>query len=94
MRKFEIGDTTLPGIGLGTWQAEPGVLEEALKEAVRLGYRHIDCAHLYGNEKAIGKALQKIFSETDIKREDIWIISKLWNDSHGEHVIGALEKLS
>ncbi|KAL3679866.1 hypothetical protein R1sor_022822 [Riccia sorocarpa] len=73
----------MPIIGLGTWQAEPGVVGGAVEAAIRAGYRHIDGAYIYGNEKEIGDILQKLFKEGVVKREDLWITSKLWNDSHG-----------
>ena len=93
---FAIGgsQSLIPGIGLGTWKSQPGDVGRVLKEAiVKHGYRHIDCASIYGNEKEIGSALKDIFEDTevDIKREDLWITSKLWNNSHGPHVIDALE---
>ena len=83
----------LPAIGLGTWKSEPNQVKAAVKEAIKLGYRHIDCAAIYGNEKEIGEALAECFKEGIVKREDLWITSKLWNDSHDpEHVPRALEK--
>lgn len=90
--KFRNGDE-MPAIGLGTWKSDTGVVEEAVKTALENGYRHIDCAATYGNEAEIGNAFNTIFSEGKIKREDVWITSKLWNDSHQkEHVIPALKK--
>ena len=53
-------------------------------DAISVGYRHIDCAAVYGNQHQIGVALQKVFAEGTIKREDLWITSKLWNDKHAE----------
>ena len=82
------GDS-LPAFGLGTWKSAPGDVYSAVKEAVALGYRHIDCAHIYGNEAEIGTA----FAELEVPRNDLWITSKLWNNAHApENVLPALEK--
>ena len=83
----------MPAIGLGTWKSDKGVVEDAVRTALNNGYRHVDCAATYGNEAEIGNAFNSVFSEAKIKREDVWITSKLWNDSHQkEHVISALKK--
>lgn len=79
--KFKNGDKLFP-IGLGTWKSKPGEVKEAVITALEAGYKHIDCAAIYGNEKEIGEAFNEVFSKSDIKREDVWITSKLWNDAH------------
>ncbi|RUA35082.1 MAG: aldo/keto reductase [Bacteroidetes bacterium] len=83
MRKltFRNGDI-LPALGLGTWKSEPGEVYEAVLEAIKVGYRHIDCAYIYGNEKEIGDALKKAFEDGLCSRKDIFITSKLWNNAH------------
>ncbi|ASC71603.1 Aldo-keto reductase [Halomicronema hongdechloris C2206] len=83
----------MPVLGLGTWKSKPGEVYGALKTAIRLGYRHIDCAFIYGNEAEIGRALAESFRDNVVARDELWITSKLWNDSHApEQVQPALEK--
>ena len=90
--KFKNGDK-MPAIGLGTWKSDKGKVGEAVKIALNNGYRHVDCAATYGNEAEIGNAFNEIFKEGKVKREDVWVTSKLWNDSHKkEHVIPALKQ--
>jgi alcohol dehydrogenase (NADP+) len=82
----------MPALGLGTWKSEPDEVYTAVRAAIEVGYRHIDCAAIYQNEEEIGRALTDAFQAGDAKREDMWITSKLWNDSHTpEHVRPALE---
>jgi alcohol dehydrogenase (NADP+) len=83
----------MPLFGLGTWKSAPQDAYNAVVEAIKVGYRHIDCAHIYKNEKEIGEALAKAFKEGWVKREELWITSKLWNDCHQEeHVLPALKR--
>ncbi|MCG2418889.1 aldo/keto reductase [Aequorivita sp. F47161] len=90
--KFQNGDT-MHAIGLGTWKASGSELKKAIKDAIYAGYRHIDTAKNYENEEIIGEALAEIFAEGEIFREDVFITSKLWNDSHAEgQVIPALQE--
>ena len=90
--QFENGDQ-MPILGLGTWKSEPGDAYKAVKEALRLGYRHIDCAFIYENEAEIGQAFFESFKEGVVSRDQMWITSKLWNDVHAsEDVQPALEK--
>lgn len=85
----------IPAIGLGTFGSDKysaDEVAEAVKGAIQVGYRHIDCAAVYGNEQQIGQALHEIMS-VGIQREELWITSKLWNDKHAEaNVIPACEK--
>ena len=77
--EFRNGDT-LDIIGLGTWKSDPGEVGHAVETALDAGYRHIDCAAIYRNEAEVGEALQRVFSRGEIKREDVHITSKLWNN--------------
>ena len=76
----------VPAIGLGTFGSDRYTaveIAEAVLGAAEIGYRHFDCASVYGNEKEVGVSLQKVMSG-GIKREELWVTSKLWNDKHAE----------
>lgn len=77
----------IPAVGLGTFGSDRFSGEdiaEAVKGAASVGYRHFDCASVYGNEHSIGHSFREII-QGGIKREDMWVTSKLWNDKHGEN---------
>ncbi len=84
---------SIPALGLGTWKSTPGEVGPVIREAIRIGYRHFDCAAAYANEAEIGAAFQAAFAAGDVAREDLFVTSKLWNDAHREaDVRPALEK--
>jgi diketogulonate reductase-like aldo/keto reductase len=85
----------MPAIGLGTFGSDHvshDAVAEAVRYAVSIGFRHFDCASVYGNEDRIGQVFRRLFL-SGLGRDEVWITSKLWNDKHGEDdVIRACEK--
>ena len=85
-RKLHTGDK-MPAIGFGTFGSDNYSSDEvstAVKFAIKTGFKHINCASVYMNQKEIGKAITELINENQIVREDIWISSKVWNDMHGQ----------
>jgi len=72
----------IPNVGLGTWKADPGQVGLAVEAALDAGYKHIDCAWVYFNEKEIGEAIKKKVDDGTIKREELFVTTKLWNTFH------------
>ncbi|KAG1852490.1 NADP-dependent oxidoreductase domain-containing protein [Suillus subluteus] len=71
---------TIPAIGLGTWQSKPNASEiaRAVEHGLKAGYRHIDCARFYGNEKEVGDGLRA----SGVPREEVFVTSKVWGTYH------------
>lgn len=71
-----------PQLGLGVWQVEDDIASSVVQSAIDLGYRSIDTAAIYGNEAGVGRGI----AASNIKREDLFIATKLWNDQHGHDI--------
>lgn len=87
----------IPCIGIGTFGSDSvnhQTVAATVKKAIYSGYRHIDCASVYSNEKNIGSVFQEIFSEGYVKREELWITSKVWNDKHNNVIESCKQSLS
>lgn len=84
----------IPNVGLGTWKIAKDKAADAVYTAIKeVGMRHIDCACDYGNEVEVGQGIARAISEGVVKREELWITSKLWNTFHApEHVEMACRK--
>ena len=81
-------ETMIPIIGLGTWQSKPNEVYDAVLNALKAGYRHIDTAAIYGNEEEIGNAIK----DSGVKREELFVTTKLWNTDQGyESALEAFE---
>ncbi|KOX80215.1 1,5-anhydro-D-fructose reductase [Melipona quadrifasciata] len=84
--KFYNGNT-YPILGLGTWQIKTTEANETVKYAIDVGYRHIDCASIFGNEYEVGLGIAAKIKEGVIKREDIFVTGKLWNTHHQPNLV-------
>src|SRR5665811_1124722 len=79
----------IPQLGFGVFQVPPPETKTAVAEALKVGYRHVDTAKIYGNEEGVGEAI----AESGIAREDLFITKKLWNSDQGyESALDAFEK--
>ena len=72
----------MPMLGLGTWKSAKGEIYQTVRKAIEIGYRHFDCAFIYGNENEIGQAISDAMDNKEVTRDELWITSKLWNNRH------------
>ena len=81
----------LPTLGLGFWKIDQALCPSIVETAINAGYRHLDCACDYGNEQQVGQGIKQVLQSGKVKRDDLWVTSKLWNTYHRkEHVRPAL----
>lgn len=86
------GAGEMPAVGFGTSFKDPTVTTQAVKGALEIGFRHIDCVERYGNEEMVGVAIQEVLQAGKVRREDVFITTKLWNNNHRpERVAPAFE---
>ena len=76
------GTVLMPAAGFGTLIPDPLVTTQATKTALEVGFRHFDCAERYRNEAAVGEAMQGVFRAGSVRREDVFVTTKLWNTNH------------
>jgi alcohol dehydrogenase (NADP+) len=72
----------MPALGLGTWKSAKGEIYQTVRKAIEIGYRHFDCALIYGNEQEIGQAISDAMYNKEVSRNELWMTSKLWNNRH------------
>jgi len=84
MNRFALnnGDGHIPALGFGTLVSDQRKTRQATKAAVEVGFRHLDCAERYRNEAEVGAALKDLFDAGTIRREDLFVTTKLWNNNH------------
>jgi alcohol dehydrogenase (NADP+) len=86
------GGGSVPAVGFGTLIRDPVAAKRAIKVALQVGFRHLDCAELYGNEDVVGLAMREAFDEGTVRREELFVTTKLWNNNHRpERVRPAIE---
>ena len=94
MKHVEANGVQVPALGFGTWQLKGEECSESVRKALKLGYRHIDTAQIYGNEAEVGEGIQ----QSDVDREEIFLTTKVWRDNLEPSelkasVVESLEKL-
>ncbi|MBV7281371.1 aldo/keto reductase [Corynebacterium sp. TAE3-ERU30] len=75
--------TPIPQLGLGLWKIDPDECETVIRTAIEAGYRHFDCAAIYKNEEAVGAALRAAIAAGDVDRDELFVVSKVWNNQQG-----------
>ena len=84
---------TIPAVGYGCWKVPKDICADIVEAAIKSGYRHLDCAADYGNEKEVGQGIKRAIDAGIVKREDLWVTSKLWNTFHeSKHVKAACQR--
>ena len=87
------GGAQMPVVGLGLWKIDKSQVADTVLAAIRAGYRHLDSACDYGNEKEVGEGIRRAIDEGLCTREQLWVTSKLWNTyHHPDHVVMAMDQ--
>ena len=76
------GSVLMPAAGFGTLIPDPVVTKQATFAALEAGFRHLDCAERYRNEEAVGEAIQQAFEAGTLRRQELFVTTKLWNSNH------------
>ncbi len=90
---IKVSSRSMPAVGLGLWKIDQDSAADAVYEAIKVGYRHLDSAADYGNEKQVGEGIARAIADGLCGREELWVTSKLWNTYHrAEHVEAACRR--
>src|SRR5262245_51841479 len=81
-KRLNNGTSRLPALGFGTLIPDPVATRLATKTALEAGFRHLDSAERYRNEKEVGESMQEVFKRGAVKRDEVFIATKLWNNNH------------
>ena len=93
MQTIAVGTNSMPVVGLGLWKIDPANVAQAVYDAIKVGYRHLDSAADYANEADVGQGIKRAIEDGLCTREELWVTSKLWNTFHRkEHVAAACRK--
>jgi D-xylose reductase len=93
MKTPDLAPVGIPAVGLGLWKVPKPDAARLVQQAIRTGYRHLDCACDYGNEVEVGAGIAAALAASECRREELWVTSKLWNTYHArEHVRPAVER--
>src|SRR5277367_4832682 len=76
------GSGAMPAVGFGTLIPDPVATKQATRTALEVGFRHFDCAERYRNEDAVGEAMRSALEAVAVRREDVFVTTKLWNTNH------------
>ncbi len=88
-----MSNKTIPSVGFGLWKIPTDECADVVYQAIKNGYRHLDSASDYGNEREVGEGIKRAITDGLCTREELWVTSKLWNTYHAqEHVQPAIEK--
>jgi D-xylose reductase len=93
-KTFPLADGgAFPSIGLGTWKIPNEITPQVVRDTIRIGFRHLDCACDYGNEPEVGEGISHALADGLATRDELWVTSKLWNTYHEpKHVRAACER--
>ena len=79
---INVDENQMPAVGLGLWKLDKSDCADVVRNAIEIGYRHLDSATDYGNEEEVGAGIKQALADGLCQREDLWITSKLWNTFH------------